>query len=46
VGCRDHFSGPGAPDRLALDPGQPGGTRGGEGTRRGRGLRPVSARCR
>ena len=26
-GARDHFSGPGAADRLALDPGQPGGTR-------------------
>lgn len=31
--CRDHVSGPGAPDRLGLDPGQ--------GTRRGRGQRSV-----
>jgi len=33
--CRDHVSGPGAADRVGLDPGQ--------GTRRGRGRRPVSA---
>jgi hypothetical protein len=27
--CRDHVSGPGAADRLGLDPGQPGGDRAG-----------------
>jgi hypothetical protein len=35
-----HVSGLGAAERLDLEPGQPGGTRGGAGTRRGRRQRP------
>jgi hypothetical protein len=36
----DHVSGLGAAERFGLGRGQLGGTRGGEGTRRGRGQRP------